>query len=197
MDSSLRFHNHVDSVVRKAAGLANNLLRSTVCRSSEFMVTIFVSHIRPLMDYCSTLWNLGFLGDCRKLESVQRRWTKKVQGLEEMDYQSRLRALELFSVRGRMIRSDLIKLWKIFHADREVGLLDLLDRQSHASTRGHAYKISVPRCRKEVRRRFFNVRNVNMWNGLPGRIVEASSLEIFKRMLDTHLRDLFFQVADV
>ena len=29
------------------------LLRVTVCRNWEFMVTLFVSRIRPILDYCS------------------------------------------------------------------------------------------------------------------------------------------------
>ena len=196
VDPSLRFHGHVDSLVRKASGLANNLLRSTICRTRGFMVTVFMSHIRPLMDYCSTVWNVGFLGDCRKLESVQRKWTKNVAGLENMNYQGRLRALQLFSIRGRMVRCDLIKLWKIFHSNLEVGLLDIVERQSHQSTRGHAFKLSVPRCRKDIKRRFFSARSVLLWNGLSGEVVQSESLEVFKRKLDNQLADLFYATAD-
>ena len=55
VDSSLKFHVHVRNLVRKAAGLASNLLRSAVNRSPEFMVPLFVSHIRPILDYCSCI----------------------------------------------------------------------------------------------------------------------------------------------
>ena len=86
------------------------------------MVTLFVSHIRPILDYCSTLWNLGYMNDVRRLEGVQRRWTKEVAGLGDLDYLARLRVLGLYSVYGRMFRADLIKIWKAFHADVDVGL---------------------------------------------------------------------------
>ena len=75
VDCSLRFHVHVNIVVGKAGGLMGDLLRSTVCRSKDFMVSLFVSHIRPLIDYCSCVWNVGYLADVRRLESLQRRWT--------------------------------------------------------------------------------------------------------------------------
>ena len=72
MDNQLRFHGHVRDIVRKAAGLASNLLRSTVNRNSEFMVTLFITHVRPFLDYCSCAWNVCYLGDLNLLESVQR-----------------------------------------------------------------------------------------------------------------------------
>ena len=196
VDPSLRFHDHVNDIVRKSSGLSNGLLRSTVCRSRDFMLSVFISHIRPLLDYCSTVWNMGFLGDCRKLESVQRRWTKEVLGLEEMDYNSRLRDLGLYSVYGRMLRCDLLKLWKVFHAEVDVGLADIFERHSHASTRGHRFKLSVPRCRTEIRRRFLNVRSVDVWNGLPAGAVELDTLGRFKTCIDGNLIEIFYRTVD-
>ena len=68
IDPLLKFHLHVNSVVGRAGLLMGDLLRSTVCRAKEF-----TSHIRPLLDYCSCVWNVGYLADLRRLESVQKR----------------------------------------------------------------------------------------------------------------------------
>ena len=195
VDSSLKFHIHINGVVWKASGLAGQLLRGTVCRSRCFMVTLFVSHIRPILDYCSTLWNLGYLSDVRRLEGVQRRWTKEVVGLGDLDYLGRLRVLELYSIYGRMFRADLIKIWKAFHADVDVGLHTIFERQIHRSTRGHQFKLSVPRCRSEIRRRFLNVRCVKAWNDLPEHVVEVDSVNVFKGHLDRDYSDMFFQLV--
>ena len=109
MDNQFWFHSHVQDIVRKAAGLASNLLRSTVNRSSEFMVTLFLTRMRHILDYCSRVWNVGYLGDLNLLEFVQRRWTKQVDRLFNHSYAERLRPLNLLSVRGRLLRTDLIK----------------------------------------------------------------------------------------
>ena len=61
-------------------------------------------------------------------------------------------------------------------------------------TRGHRYKLSVPVCRSEVRRRSFGVRCVNVWNSLPGYVVESESLGLFKSRIDLHLAESFFGV---
>ena len=100
VDYRLRFHEHVREVVRKAGGLAGELLRSTVCRSSEFMVTLYISHIRPIMDFSSSVWSVGYLGDIRLLELIQRRWTREITSIGHLSYVERLKVLGLYSVYG-------------------------------------------------------------------------------------------------
>ena len=156
------------------------------------MVPLFVSHIRPLLEYCSTVWNLGFLGDLRKLESVQRSWTRQVDGLESLSYLERMKRLGLYSIYGRMLRTDIIKIWKIFHSEVDVGLAAVFERRSHAATRGHPFKLSVPICRTELGRRFFGSRCVTHWNRLPSLVVSADSLETFKGLLDASMGDMFY-----
>ena len=196
VDNSLKFHLHTANTARKASGLAGNLLRSTVCLSREFMVTLFVSHIRPILDYCSCLWNLGFEGDLSMLEGIQRRWTKQVDGLQSLNYHTRLINLGLYSIRGRFLRADLLKLWKIFHGHAPVELLSLLDRSSHGSTRGHDFKLAIPRCRRDLKRRFFHVRLVNIWNNLPREAVLLDTKAKFKHFLDTNMSTQFYRAGD-
>ena len=85
VDSNLKWHDHIQSIVGKAGGLMSSLLRTTVCRSTEFMTALYVANIRPLLDFSSTVWNVGYLMDARRLESVQRRWTREVEGLRGLD----------------------------------------------------------------------------------------------------------------
>ena len=192
VDSALKFHVHINAIVGKANALACQILRATVRRDMNFMVTLFISHVRPILDYASSLWNVGYLGDIIKLESVQRRWTREVEGMSGLDYRDRLVTLELFSIRGRMLRADLIKVWKAFNAEINVGLEGLLERSFHGSTRGHDLKLSIPRCRTEARRRFWGVRCVTAWNALPWDVVMCPSVETFKRKLDLFMGDKLY-----
>ena len=120
------------------------------------MVSLFVMHIRPIMDYCSFVWNVGFLGDLRLLESVQRWWTMSVDGLSDLDYLSRLKHLGLFSIRGRFLRADLIKYWRTIRGlDDSANLRGLFQLAPDMRTRGHPYKLLMPACNTDIRRRFF------------------------------------------
>ena len=137
VDSSLRFHLHIKSIVSKASGLSANLLRSTKCRTRSFMVSLLISHIRPLLEFASCVWNTGFIGDLHLLESVQRMWTRHIEGLSHLSYEERLRELDLYSVQGRLLRADLIKYWKIFHNQSSVCPTDIFTLAPQVGTRGH------------------------------------------------------------
>lgn len=180
VDEDLRFHTHIRQIAGKAGGVASNLLKSTICRSASFMVTLFQSDVRPLLDFASQVWFTGFLSDVRLIESVQRRWTKQVDGCSEMPYNERLRVLNLFSIKGRLIRADLIQCYKIFNNLSPLAPSDLFILAPQAGTRGHLHKIFVMRSATEARRRFFSSRVVNMWNSLPESVVTSSSLSQFK-----------------
>jgi hypothetical protein len=102
IDNSLKFHQHVRITVPKASYLASGLFRSTIYHSADFMVSLFISRIRPILDYGCCIWNVGYLGDLHLLESVERRWTSQVDGLGRLDYVARLRVFGLFSISGRL-----------------------------------------------------------------------------------------------
>ena len=193
VDDKLWFHSHVDSVVRKAGGLIGSLLRATKCRSVHFMVSLFVSHVRPIIEYGSCVWNVGYLGDVRRLEALQRRWTREIGGFGGVEYGERLRRSGLYSVWGRLLRVDLTKIWKILNAEDGFGLESLFERSSRTS-RGHSLRLVVPTCRTEVKRRLLAGRVVELWNSLPSGVVQAASVSAFKGGLDGFLGDRLFSV---
>ena len=86
----------------------------------------------------------------------------------------------------------MCKVWKCFHADVDVGLVGVLELVRNVGTRGHGLKLSVPICRSEMGRRIFGSIMVGVWNSLPASVVEASSIELFKRGLDLFLGDQLF-----
>ena len=151
------------------------------------MVQLFISHVRPILDYCSTVWNVGYMGDLRLLEAVQRRWTREIEGLGQLEYSERLKEAGLYSVAGRFLRMDLIKVWKAFHCEVDVGLRGIFEVAQYAGTRGHSFKLSIPVCHTEVRRRSLGVRCVSEWNALSPLTVESANVETFKRRLDCEL----------
>ena len=162
--------------VNKAAGIANNLLKATLCRSVDFMTTIFKTHIRPILEFGSPVWHTGYLGDMKLLESVQRRWTKQVDGLQDYSYAQRLRHLNLYS--GRLIRADLIKYWKILHGHSPIVPTDLFTMSPATNTRGHKFKLLKPHASLDCRRKFFSVRGIDAWNSLPESIFCSSQYKL-------------------
>ena len=196
IDSSLRFHAHINSTVCKANGLASNLLRSTINRSSSFMIPINKTHIRPLLEFSSSLWFTLYIGDLKKLESPQRRWTKQITGLESLPYSERLKVLDLYSVKGQLICHDLIMCWKIFHNLSVIQPSDMFQLSPLSATRGHRFKVLHQFSSIDCRSRFFSNRIISLWNSLPSAVVELESLNSFKSALHTQLSHVLYDFQD-
>ena len=122
------------------------------------------------------------------------RWTREVSGVGSLPYGARLRELDLFSISGRLLRLDLIKIWKVLNFGTGSELFSLFELARSTQTRGHSLKLSVPICNTEVLRRSLAVRRVFLWNSLPAEIVEADSLHLFKRGLDVSLADKLYAI---
>ena len=136
------------------------------------------------------------MGDLRLLESVQRRWTKRVDNMKDLDYRSRLKALGQFSVTGRLRRSDMLQCWKIFHGHSTIKPADIFTMAAQSGTRGHAFKLAHTRTQTDIRRRMFAIRCVDAWNSLPVRIVTETNLKVFKSLLAEDMGDTLYDFPD-
>ena len=195
IDQDLKFHSHVSKKVGMVNNLTTNLLSSTLSRSPNFIMNVYRSHVRPLLEYASPLWNVGYLGDVRKLERVQRRWTRAVIGLSELPYDVRLQRLNLFSLEGRMLRSDLILVYKIIHNQCAIKFDEVFSYSQTGITRGHPYKLFKYRSDIELRKRFFSNRVINSWNSLSENTVMAETIEEFKANLLVDLGPRLYQFS--
>ena len=160
------------------------------------MLFLWKTHIRPIIDYCSVLWNTGYLEDLRLLEGVQRRWTKAISGLGNLSYADRLARLDLFSVQGRLLRSDLIQYWKILNNKSCIPPDSLFRLNPNSTTRGHPLNIFTPHTSTDTRQRSFSYRCIRIWNRLPAETVCAPDLRTFKKLLESNLRDEFHAYPD-
>ena len=196
VNDNLKFHEHARFTARKAGGVAHNFLKATMCRDPDFMTHILLTHIRPVLEYASVVWNAGYKEDVKRLEAVQRLWTHHVKGLEEKDYLERRKSLQLFSVKGRLLRADLIKCWKIFHGLSPIKPIDLWEISSDRRPRGNSFKIKVRRSQLDVSARFFSERVVSEWNALSDWAVRSASVTEFKSSLSKCLGSRLYDLLD-
>ena len=138
IDRPLKFHEHIRRNVAVNGSLTTNLLSCTVCRDPDFLVDLYKTHVWPNLDYAYQVWNTGYLSYSKLLERVQRRWTRSLQSFEDFQYHERLRRLDLFSFSGRLLRSDLVLLWNIFHGFSVINPQDIFEWSRSTAIRAGA-----------------------------------------------------------
>ena len=125
------------------------------------------------------------------LESVQRRFTSKINGVEHLSYWDRLRSLNLMSLQRRRERFLIIYLWKIINlkVKNDIGAVWRLCPRK-------GIVISIPRMPSSVNKintiidNFFTVKSAKLWNCLPKSINTKKSLISFKNSLDPFLLEI-------
>ena len=72
-------------------------------RIISILVKAYVTYVRPLLEYAVHVWSPHQLEDIARIESVQRRFTKRLSGLSNDNYSSRLETLGLKSLELRRL----------------------------------------------------------------------------------------------
>ena len=181
VDNKLRFSSHYASIVRKAHQRSSLILRCFKCRDSSILTKAFVVYVRPLLEYCSPVWGWApvYKSDISIIESVQRRYTKRISGMKDLSYPQRLNKLNLETLEERRLKSDLITMFKILHHIIDIDFNDLFSLSNLTNTRGHRYKLSKPFHHNNARLFSFSCRRLDCWNSLPDSVLKSDYLESF------------------
>jgi len=185
MDNDLKFTQHISKVVHIAHTRTHLLCKCFFTRDPVVLVKAFCAYVRPILEYCAPVWSPHHIGLIDKLEKVQRRFTKKMLGLSDLSYKDRLALLKLDSLHIRRIKQDLIMCFKIIHGLVAIDCSDFFTMVNCDRTRGHNFKLYINNCRLDVRKFSFARRVCPVWNNLTYDIVNAVSLNSFKRKLDS------------
>ena len=152
--------------------------------------------VRPRLEYGNTIWGPFFKEDMLRVERVQRRATKLINGLRDKTYGERLRTLELPSLSYRRRRGDMIWTYKVLNELVRVDASKFFMPGRLDHTRGHTQRVFKQHATKLPRRNSFSQRVVTDWNSLPNKVVDASSMNEFKNKLDEHWKDYRYIILD-
>ena len=183
----LSWLKHITNIANEGKKFAAWILRSFKTRSLAIL-QLFKIFVISKMEYASPLWIPYKKQDIEKLESVQRTFTSKLNGLQDLNYHERLRALNLYSLQRRRERFCIITIWKIANGLHP----NQLNLQFY----------DTPRFGKKCRRKIYKSKRVHiktiqhnsfasigpaLFNCVPKKIKEKKSLQSFKAALDKFL----------
>ena len=189
VDSELNF----DEQRKLRIGKANKMV-GAVRRSFQFLdpytfVKLYKSMIRCHVENAVPVWFPYLQKDIDEVEAVQRRATKMLAVTKGLEYEDRLRLLKLPTLVYRRHRGDLIELYKMLNGQYDQEVLPHFDMRSDIVTnsrniRNHSKQLFITRSSQDVRANFFTKRVAPVWNGLTQNVVDAPSVDCFKKRLD-------------
>jgi hypothetical protein len=142
---------------------------------------LFQALVRPHLEYAAAVWSPYKSGEIEQIGNVQRKATKQMPSLKNMEYNQRLRKLNMPMLKYRRARGDMIEVFKILNGIYDIhatiGMMEL-------NTRGHNKKLKKQSCRLNMRKYSFTSRVI--WNSLPEEIIVAKTVKEFEIGLDNH-----------
>ena len=177
-----------DDQLAKAIKSANSKLaqikNSFVCLDPEIVRPLYLTLVRPHLEYAVQVWNPHFEKDVKALEKVQRRATKLPPQLKKKPYQDRLGILNLTSLEIRRERGDLIEFYKITKGFEEINWQEKPRIRppdiGPKLRKSNIYREKATSSTKTVREEFFLNRVIPHWNKLPGSVKYAPNVNSFE-----------------
>ena len=189
VNRKLSASEQVNEARKRALKMLGAINRNVSYRSEEVITKLYCAYVRPHLEYCVQAWCPMYEKDCWLLERVQKRATKMIKTISNLDYEKRLQKLDMFSLRYRRLRGDLIEVFKFANGQHIGYLKGMFDFSTETRGRCHKHKLVTKQSRTRLRQEFFSRRVVGNWNKLPESVTCAVSLESFKIRLDKYFVD--------
>ena len=122
-----------------------NIVMGLIRRSFSFLdyklfKKLYTTFVRPHLEYAQAVWAPHLKKHVKMLENVQKRATKLVDNLNDLEYSERLRKLDLPTLAYRRARGDMIELFKGFNSYDRPSLSNSF-LQSTRPSRKHKYQL--------------------------------------------------------
>ncbi len=110
----------------------------------EIFLKLFTSLVRPIIKYGNCVWSPSLQYHIRDIENVQRRATILLPGMYNLEYEIRLKRLNLPSLAFRQLRGDMIETYKYcqgFYQVEKKPFVLMREFNQGTATRDHGFKI--------------------------------------------------------
>ena len=95
IDSDLEFDKHINTKVNKANSMFGLIRRTFTKLTPKMFVSLYKVLVRCHLDFASSVYSPYKIKHIDQLENMQRRATKQIPGLRELEYPERLKTLKL------------------------------------------------------------------------------------------------------
>ena len=191
--SNLKFDNHISSITSSANSRLGIIKYTFHNIDREGFLVLYKSMVRPLLEYGTPVWYPNLKKHEREIETIQRRATKMINGIGNLSYSDRLRALNLPTLLYRRRRCDLIQVFKILKNIDHFNIGSIFIYDAGITRKSNQYKLFKPRATKNMKLNCFSHRIINDWNELTNLETGAENVNAFKAALQKRWENKSFK----
>jgi ribonucleases P/MRP protein subunit RPP40 len=195
LSHDLKWVTQVEKATKAAKAIIAQIRNSFRYFDAELVRLLYVSLVRPHLEFAVPVWNPYLRKDIEKLENIQHRATRLAPRLRKRGYEYRLEQLRLTTLETRRKRGGggLIQFYKVLNGHDHIKWKSEPEKilqwnndgpASRNLRRGGIIFRREPATMCTPRNEFFLNRVFPLWNNLPQIIREAKSLNCFKAGLD-------------
>ncbi len=189
--STFKTSIHCQHAANRARRILFLLRRGFAVLTPEIFRPLYLALVRPILEYGQQATSPYLRRNIALMERIQRLATRMVKGMRELPYEERLRRLNIFSLERHRLRKDPIWAYNIFQGRLDLPQAEFFEAPAERDLLGHDFKLRHRSFRLLRRKAAFSVRLSISWNKLPMEMVNAPTLNTFKRLLDLALFSLF------
>ena len=188
VDANLNFSSHCSAISKKASQRANMILRTFRSRDFKFLILVFKVFVRPMLEYATPIWSPHLIKSKIPLETVQRKFTKRVfyrcfQDKSNISFSNRLALAQLDAFENRRFEFDLVFLFKVFCGDVDLNFAVFLTIDNKPKRNHHCLQLkSINYPANNFGRYSYFYRTHRIWNNLLRDIFDGVvNVQNFKR----------------
>ena len=156
--------HHCYNVIAEANSTCDALKSIFMSGHRSLLWPAIISYVLPVLSQCSSVWNPYLKSDIAALERVQRNFTRRIRGLEQLSYKVRFAALSALTLENRRHLIDMTTAYNVLHGlvngqASNVGL-----QLTTTSTLGGGVHLVQQQSRTRVCANLFPLQATSAWN---------------------------------
>ena len=183
--SNLSWSQHISNLHLKVRRLIGVLYRKFYKNAtSSTLLQLYISFIRPHLEYCSAVWDPYLAKDVELLEKTQKFGLKVCLKDWSSDYTSLLSSANIHPLSMRRSQARLSHMYKIMYKLTDFPNVPIDLRSFHYNSRSNNSMAIIPfQCRSSQFLNSFFPKTAAQWNSLSKSMVSQNSITSFKHAI--------------
>ena len=180
----MSWSSHVQTTCSKAKKVLGLLYRKFYeCSNTETLVQLYLSLVRPHLEYACSVWSPHLVKDINAIENVQKFASRMATHNWNLNYNDLLSLTDLPTLERRRMDLKLGQLFKIVHklCFFPEGIVRFREQTPLLSNTRSVHTLYLNQPRMHTNSYYsFVPHTYSLWNSLPFEIINASSYNSFK-----------------